>query len=297
MNHDNWARRAVFTLIELLVVIAIIAILAAMLMPALERAREQAQRASCMNQLKQMTQATIMYSLDNDEFLPGRNGRWKGRWSSGVAGVTGMTGLWSDQLGYLSNKELMRCPSRGIARYTDDNRYLEQELWEHGWSSYDGTGLSGKYNGGSYIVRLSKHHNDVPLLVDLVIAPAHEGDNTNRYGWMHQTNHFDDGNEEPYGGNASYPDGRVEWHAGWTPSDGWSPGSCPWRARVPAPDWIHQLPYTKRNHNDGYLGLCDLHACAKKYWYRADSTWYYFGTDGQGGWDKTQPKRGVIFPD
>jgi prepilin-type N-terminal cleavage/methylation domain-containing protein len=56
-----------FTLIELLVVIAIIAILMAILMPALKRAREQGKRAACLNNLRQLTMAWIMYAGDNND--------------------------------------------------------------------------------------------------------------------------------------------------------------------------------------------------------------------------------------
>src|SRR6266516_567471 len=67
------ASRDGFTLIELLVSIAIIAILAAMLLSALSRSRQSARRLVCVDHLKQLALATVMYVMDNENYYPSSN--------------------------------------------------------------------------------------------------------------------------------------------------------------------------------------------------------------------------------
>ena len=86
-----------FTLIELLVVIAIIAILAAILFPVFAQARESARRASCLSNLRQMTNAFLMYVQDYDET---------------AAPLFGGTDWWVPYYPYIKNYAVLVCPDR-----------------------------------------------------------------------------------------------------------------------------------------------------------------------------------------
>ena len=135
--------RTGFTLIELLVVIAIIAILAAILFPVFAKAREKARQTSCLNNIKQLQLAILMYIQDYDEVF-----------CLGLNDDVGSTGLrWYNLIDpYVKNKQCWVCPSwRSYKHPTVD--IFQTYGWNiHGHSqpaaSYQGVTVG--YNGMGY---------------------------------------------------------------------------------------------------------------------------------------------------
>jgi prepilin-type N-terminal cleavage/methylation domain-containing protein len=104
-----------FSLIELLVVIAIIAILATLLLPALAKARQQANRIKCLNNQRQLAVTWMLYSADNNEGLVPNGAQQPG---SGQRETLWVLGDYHNFLPAFTNELYLLDPRyAGFARY------------------------------------------------------------------------------------------------------------------------------------------------------------------------------------
>jgi prepilin-type N-terminal cleavage/methylation domain-containing protein/prepilin-type processing-associated H-X9-DG protein len=109
-------RNSAFTLVELLVVIGIIAVLIGILLPALSRAREQANRVKCESNIRQIMNGFVMYANENKGLLPAQRCPGLYDWSrtilAALVGESHMNGTQATG----GNYDYFRCPDDNVPR-------------------------------------------------------------------------------------------------------------------------------------------------------------------------------------
>lgn len=140
MQHARTGRA--FTLIEVLVVVAIIALLVSVLLPALHRSRESARTLQCASNVRQLTQAFLMYAVDNRGRLPGHRRDTYADWlGSGNPRLGYPDGVQPDD-GVVYRKYMAKqvhaysCPDDRVPRDPNDPRQTSRTGWFYSYTAY-----------------------------------------------------------------------------------------------------------------------------------------------------------------
>lgn len=206
-----------FTLIELLVVIAIISLLAAILFPVFGRARENARRASCLSNMKQIGLAVTQYIQDNDEFMPYQFPRAFTGQGAILRFADPTYAEWAPNyfysiLPYTKNSQVFACPS---AKVDTTNGNVALRVTETSDTNYfvNGVVTTNATGGARHIASIPEVANTLQLTEydtrssASYLRPNRELNGTFSY-WMASTrysnNHFS-------GSNLLYVDGHAKW--------------------------------------------------------------------------------------
>jgi prepilin-type N-terminal cleavage/methylation domain-containing protein/prepilin-type processing-associated H-X9-DG protein len=199
-----------FTLIELLVVIAIIAILAAILFPVFARARENARRASCQSNLKQIGLGMFQYTQDYDERFPlnyaDHDGVTGFLATTTNAGDADKDAGWGELIQpYLKSTQIFQCPSESngpAAATSNSTGYSDYVSNVYDINAYAGT-LAGIVSTSqtALVTDWSSTHSELVLMYNVLWSNAITPDN----GQVDQFHRHLGGN------NFLFTDGHVKW--------------------------------------------------------------------------------------